>query len=182
MNTTATKRRRSKRRKRIDRRPVPAGPVAARSDRVIETLLAIRAELLGTLNRIEAALHLFSSVRRDAERVVALRPLLAEFDRRAGRSLTPAALQRTVGRMRLLQRYAELRAMPANRDRSNGRLIRQVIEEAPQIVPGVPCSRTAMLRWLRDWNRTDAGGLAGGFAAILDARGRPSHEPFLSGD
>jgi hypothetical protein len=182
MTAKGTQRRRSKRRQRVDRYSVPASPVGARSDRVTETLLAIRADLLGTLNRIEAALHLFGTVRRDAERVVALRPLLAELDRRAGRSLTPAALRRTADRWRLLRRYAELRAMPANRDRSNDCLVRQVVEEAPQLLPGVQCSTRSMRRWLREWNKADAGGLAGGLTAILDARGRPSPEPFLSGD
>lgn len=119
---------------------------------------------------IAEALYQLRRLRTDT--AAALLPFLGELA-----ALNPPAtagtVRRTIGRFRLLRRFAHLRALPENHGRSNRSIIMQVHGEAGWIAPGQKCSVRSLQVWIEQYNTPTAGGLAAGWEALVDNYGRP---------
>ena len=119
---------------------------------------------------VAEALHQLQRLRVDT--VASLLPFLGELA-----ALNPPAtagtVHRALARARLLGRFAELRALPENRGRSNRSIIIQVHREAKRIAPGRKCSVRSLQVWIACYNAPTAGGLAAGWESLLDNYGRP---------
>ena len=119
---------------------------------------------------IGEALHQLKRLRCDA--VAALLPFLSELAM-LNPPATAGTVRRAVGRLRLVQRFAELRRLPEIRGRSNRAIILQVNHEAGRIAPGQRCSLRSLQKWIEAYNTLTSGGLAAGWAALIDNYGRP---------
>ena len=93
---------------------------------------------------------------------------------------TAGTVRRAVGRLRLVQRFADLRRVPENRSWGNRAILVQVSREAGRIAPGQRCSVRSLQTWIEAYNALTSGGLAAGWEALIDNYGRPVKRP-LSG-
>jgi len=126
----------------------------------------------GSQSDVVIAEALYQLKRLRVDTVASLLPFLGELA-----ALNPPAtagtVRRAIARSRLLHRFAELRALPENRSRSERSIILQVHREAARIAPGQKCSVRSLQVWIERYNTPTAGGLAAGWEALVDNYGRP---------
>lgn len=102
-----------------------------------------------------------------------LLPFLGALSRDRPRPLTSGMVRRALGRWRLVQRFAELKASPEHCDDSNRQVIHRVCREASRVAPGVRCSQRSLERWIHGHNAVGPDGLAAGMGALIDSHGNP---------
>ncbi|HUU96161.1 MAG TPA: hypothetical protein VM487_10510 [Phycisphaerae bacterium] len=93
--------------------------------------------------------------------IALLAELVAAGSRGSGKSMT-----RCLGRLRLLRRWARLRA--ARPDATEAELFARVAREAKRADPAMRVSGRTIRHWRDDYNRIGPGGLAAGPAGVLD--------------
>jgi len=136
--------------------------------RVVDDLAKLRSDASVMAKQLADLAESLASDRKDAQEAASLRELLKLMgaDERA---LTPGAVRRAIGRLKLLHRYQDLRAVDGGS--KTYLLLARVAREAASTAPGIQCSPTSLARWVRRCN-SQRDGLAVGPAAILDSRGR----------
>jgi len=137
--------------------------------RVVDDLAKLRSDAASMAQQLAGLAESLASDRKDAQEAESLRELLKLMGA-DDRSLTPGAVHRAIGRLNLLHRYQELRAVDGGS--KTYLLLARVAREAATVAPGIQCSPTSLARWVYRYN-AQRDGLAVGPAAILDSRGRP---------
>ena len=111
--------------------------------------------------------------RLPAETLLPLLPWFGELVRERPHPLTRRTISYCLGRCRLLQRYAELRADPGTRHLTQLDILGLVLRDAPTVSPGLRCSVRSLQRWIKKRNAVRDDGLAGGVAGLIGDYGRP---------
>ena len=114
--------------------------------------------------------RVLSPARRAALEAVAALGDLPVADRP---SLSVRQAQRLSVKLRCLYRWAQVRALPANKSVPDGELDRWVAQEARHIDPRAKVSARSLRRWRYAYNGIGSDGLAGGPAGLIDAYKAP---------
>jgi hypothetical protein len=140
-----------------------------RCGRVVDDLAKLRSDAAFMTQQLADLAESLASDRKDAQEAASLRELFTLMGADE-RSLTPGAIHRAIGRLRLLRRYQELRAVDGGSKMYL--LLGRVAREAASTAPGIQCSPTSLARWVSRCNAQRDGLAVGVVAAILDRRGR----------
>ena len=111
--------------------------------------------------------------RLPAETLLPLLPVLGELARDRPRRLTAGMVRRALDRWRLVKLFRSIKTDPKYGNPSNRQALKRVSRLASRDAPGVKCAVRSLERWIENYNRVGADGLAAGFSALLDKYGRP---------
>ena len=115
--------------------------------------------------------RVLSPARRAALEAIAMLGDLPVSDRP---SLSVRQAQRLSVKLRWLYRWAQVRALPANKGVAHAELDRWVAQEARHIDPRAKVSARSLRRWRDAYNAIGSDGLAGGPAGLIDAYKAPA--------